>query len=72
MMALMLGALHKALLEAKVPDEVAREAAEEVAGFENRLASMEGDLKVIKALLGFVIALLLAVAAGVARLVMHA
>lgn len=31
------------------PDQTAREAAEEIAGFENRLATIEADGKVINA-----------------------
>jgi hypothetical protein len=43
-MALMMGRLYAALKIANVPDDTAREASEEVAGFENRLANVEGKL----------------------------
>ena len=46
-MALMLGKLHDALISANVPPDKAREAAEEVAGFENRLANIETKLSVL-------------------------
>jgi hypothetical protein len=46
-MALMLGKLHDALIAANVPPDKAREAAEEVAGFENRLANIETKLSVL-------------------------
>jgi hypothetical protein len=40
-MALMMGSLYDALKSADVPDEKAVKAAEEVASYENRLASLE-------------------------------
>ena len=43
-MALMLGKLHEALIAGNVPPDKAREASEEVAGFEGRLARTESDL----------------------------
>jgi len=52
-----MGALYDALLLAKLPDDVAREAAEEVAAFDTRLARIEGELKVIRWMLGTLIAL---------------
>ena len=42
-MALMLAKLHTALREAGVDDIKAREAAEEVASFENRLANVQAS-----------------------------
>jgi hypothetical protein len=51
-MALMLGALHRALMGAGASEEDARKAAEEVAGFENRLAKVEGDLVLLKWMVG--------------------
>jgi len=44
---------YEALKEAGASDEKAREAAEEIAGFENRLTNIEGELKLIKWMLGF-------------------
>lgn len=46
-MALQLGALRDALLEAHVSSEKASAAAEEVAGYENRFASMDSRLSVL-------------------------
>ncbi len=46
-MALRLGALHDALLRPGDAN-LARLAAEEVAGYENRLASVESDLMLLK------------------------
>ena len=51
-MAMMLGALYRALIEAKVPEEHARTAAEEVAGYDSRLAAIERDLLVLKWMVG--------------------
>ena len=60
-MALMLGALYDALLAANVPGEKAQKAAEEAAAYENRLARIEGDLSVLKWMVGFNIALVVGV-----------
>ena len=43
-MALMLAKLYTALREADVDDVKVREAAEEVASFENQLANVEASL----------------------------
>lgn len=48
-MALMLAQTYDALVAAGAPDDKARAAAEEIAGFENRLAKIENDLELIKA-----------------------
>jgi hypothetical protein len=47
-MALMLTKLYTALREAGADDDKAREAAEEVASFENRLANVEASLTIPK------------------------
>jgi hypothetical protein len=60
-MALMLGSLYDALLSANVPEEKAKKAAEEAAAYENRLARIEGDLSVVKWMVGFNIALVVGV-----------
>ena len=52
-MALMLAKLYTALREAGVDDMKAREAAEEVASFENRLANVEASLMILKWMVGF-------------------
>jgi hypothetical protein len=48
-MTLMLAKTYFAFKAANVPEADAQAAAEEIANFENRLAAIEGDLKVIKA-----------------------
>jgi hypothetical protein len=47
-MALMLSKTYDALPAAGAPEEKAREAAEEIAGDENRLARIETDVALIK------------------------
>ena len=47
-MALQLVALRDALLAADVPPDVANRAAEEVAGFENRITDIRGSVAEIK------------------------
>jgi hypothetical protein len=49
LMALMLGNLYTALRSANVEDEVARKAAEEVAGYETALAGVRSDMAPLKA-----------------------
>ena len=56
-MAMMLGSLYDALVSANVPGEKAQKAAEEAAAYENRLARIEGDLSLLKWMVGFNIAL---------------
>lgn len=56
-MAMMLGALYQALLDAHVSEESARRAAEEVAGYDSRLAAIDTKLAVLQALVGVNIAL---------------
>lgn len=64
-MALMLGKLCKALRAGGAPDDEAREAAEEVAAFENRLANVESDLRLLKWMAGTNAGLTLIVLASV-------
>ena len=54
-MSLRLGALHDALLHPGDAD-LARQAAEEVAGYENRLASIDTRLTVLTWMVGTLIA----------------
>jgi hypothetical protein len=49
-MAIMLGALYKALMEPS--EENARAAAEEVAGYDSRLAKIEATLRVLTWMVG--------------------
>ena len=59
-MPLMLGKLYDALKAANVPDDKAREAAEEVAAYEKDLAEMKSDIRLIKWVTGTTLAGVLA------------
>jgi hypothetical protein len=59
-MALMMSKLYAALRLAGVPDDSAISASEEVAGFENRLASVESGLNLLKWMVGFNLAMTVA------------
>jgi hypothetical protein len=63
--AVMLSRTYDALVAAGSPEDKARAAAEELAGYESRFAKIETDLAVLKWMLGIVIA-------GVASLVVKA
>ena len=78
-MALMLSKTYDAFLPAGTPEDKAREAAEEIAVYENRFVRIETDLVVIKAdlagikwMLGFVIAGVVSIVVGVLSLVLKA
>jgi len=67
-MALQLGALREALVDAGASPEKAAKAAEELAGYENRfdgvdtrLGALEGEVKLLKWMIGFNLAMTLAV-----------
>jgi len=60
-MALQLGALRDALIEAGASAEKAAKAAEEIAGYENRLAKIEGLLSLHSWMLSFNLAMTLAI-----------
>ena len=60
-MSLMIADLYAALIEAGASEAKAKQAATEVAGYDNRLAKIETDLSVLKWMAGFQIALLIAV-----------
>jgi hypothetical protein len=60
-MALRLGALQDALLDAGSSPEKAERAAEELADYEKRLASIDTRLAVLTAMVGTVIGLVLLV-----------
>ncbi len=66
-MALMLSKTYDALRAAGAPDDMASEAAEEIAGFEDRLTGIESDVKLLKWMLGFNLALSMAIAALLLR-----
>jgi hypothetical protein len=55
-MALMLGKLYDALRAAGVPEDKAREAAEEVATFDKDLAEIKSDVRVLKWITGTTLA----------------
>ncbi len=60
-MALMLGKLYDALREAGATDDTAREASEEVAAFDRRLARIEILVAVDTAVLGVLMPLIAAI-----------
>ena len=60
-MALQLGALRTALLDAGASEEKADRAAEEIAGYENRLSSIEARLSVLTWMAGANIAFTIAI-----------
>ena len=66
-MAFVLSKIYDAFKAAGAPDDKAREAAEEIAGFEDRLRGVESDVKLIKWMVGFNLALSMAVVALLLR-----
>ncbi len=75
MMALQPGALRDALIEAGASAHTASDAAEAVAGYENRLSGIEariadvlGELKVQRALIGVLMAMAVAI---LVRVLLH-
>ena len=54
-MALMLSKTYEALLAAGAPEDKAREAAEELAGYENRMASIDNRLSGVEGKLTVII-----------------
>jgi hypothetical protein len=63
-MSLMTTEVYDALRAANVPDEAAKKAAEAVATYEPRFASLERDAAVLKWMLGTMGPLLIALVAG--------
>ena len=55
-MAIMLSRTYEALKAAGAPDDKAREAAEEIAAYDNRLANIEADVRPLKWMMGLVLA----------------
>lgn len=51
-MAMMLSKTYDALRDAGASDEKAQAAAEEIASFENRLASLDADMRLLKWMVG--------------------
>jgi hypothetical protein len=77
LMALMLAKTYDALLAAGAPEDKAREAAGEIAAYENRLTRIETDIAIIKSkletevatktwVLGLIVAQTFAILCGVA------
>jgi len=60
-MSTMISEVYDALKEAGASEEKARKAAEAVASYENRFARIEGDLGVVKWMIGFNLAMTVAV-----------
>lgn len=60
-MALQLGATRAAFLAAHVPADIADKAAEELAAYETRFATVEGKLSLLTWMVGTNIALTLAI-----------
>jgi len=60
-MAIRLGTLHDALLDAGAKPDLAKNAAEEVANYERQLADVRGDLSLLKWMVGFNLALTVAI-----------
>ena len=56
-----MGKLHEALIGLGADKDVAREAAEEVANYDNRIGRVESDLVLLKWMVGFNIAMTLAI-----------
>jgi hypothetical protein len=67
-MALQLGALRDALIDAGAKPEKADKAAEELAGYENRLASIDSRLTLLTWMVGFNSVIMLG---GFSRLLAH-
>lgn len=55
-MTTMIAEVYEAFLEAGVSQEKAKRAAESIAAYESRFGKIEGDLLVIKWMVGLVIA----------------
>ena len=51
-MALQLGALRDALMDAGASEDKANKASEEVAGYEHELGNIKGDLRLLKWIVG--------------------
>ncbi len=67
-MASLLSKTYDALRAAGAPDDKAREAAEEIAGFEDRLTAVESDMKLLKRMVGFNLAMSMVIVALLLRL----
>jgi len=61
-MSIMISEVYDAFVAAGAPEEKARKAAEALTVHENRFSKIEADLLVLKWMVGFVLALLAAIA----------
>ncbi len=61
-MSLMISEVYDAFIAVGAPEEKARKAAEAMTVHENRFAKIESELAVLKWMMGFSLALLMAVA----------
>jgi hypothetical protein len=61
-MSLMISEVYDALVSAGAPEDKARKAAEALTVHENRFSKIEGELAVLKWMVGFALALLAAIA----------
>jgi hypothetical protein len=66
-MATMISELYDALKSAGAPEDQARKATEVVAGYDNRFSRIEGDLTLLKWMVGFN----LAVSVGIIMLLLR-
>ena len=55
-MAIMLSKTYEALKAAGAPDDKAREAAEEIAAYGNGMTNIEADVRLLKWMMGLVLA----------------
>ncbi|MCY4452103.1 MAG: hypothetical protein OXC01_09145 [Immundisolibacterales bacterium] len=55
-MAIILSRTYEAFRAAGAPDDKARDAAEEIAAYDNRLANIEADVRLLKWMMGLVLA----------------
>ena len=62
-MPVMMEKLYDALRAGSVPEEKARAAAVEAANFDNRIAKVEADLNLLKWMVGFNLAMTIAILA---------
>ena len=60
-MTTMVAEVYDALLAAGAPEDKARKAAEAIAAYENRFVRIEADLNLLKWMVGFVLALCVAI-----------
>lgn len=49
----MIGSLYEALKDGGTKEHLARQAAEEVANYEQEIGELKGDIKLLKWMLGF-------------------